>query len=593
MFLFEDYLNKIYRLRMELGNDCDEKPEYKEKVLKEFEAYLVDSEEYYDKLNQFYEYIRGNPVLFLKFIGNIFSLWKKYGEDRLVNREYYRDRNRLFRQTFIGEPNQDIFDNFNTAIRSDLEELEKISQEAFLFYIKGRVYFQYVLEKVKGAAISDIQERIQMVNKLIQELANYEFSDTPEPLKLKKVPFGLFSKKKREMVEKLNEERKGAHKKEEKRIEERNQAIEERRVILKKRFEEVIEQLGEISNNLGFVKTVKQLDKIKGEIDSIASEEIEKLWKKYPKEFILTEGFKQEVVSIYKEKSKNEPDDAEIHNILGTDYLNKNMIEQASEEFKKAIELNVNHLDAYKNLWWVYYDNNLLDQGIQYFEKRIETNPGDVAAHNWLGYSYHHKKLYDKAIKEYHQSIVLNCNFALPYLNRAWAYADKESYDEAIIRFKGILGEVNLKPAFSSVFNQDYCSFGFRVNFRVRDASVHYGLGMAYYGKEKHPGPNDIVSYLKEAAVRDIKESLNIEPNNPEVYFQLANIYKEWADEITKCGSHSLQGWPSLQEIAEENYKEAIKNYESALKCRPNKDLPKEITKRISECIVRKKGIWT
>lgn len=530
MFLFEDYLNKIYGLRRELGNNCDKQPRYKEKVLKEFEAYLVGSEEYYDKLNEFYEYIRENPNLFLKLIDNILSLWEKYGEDRLVNREYYKNRNRLFRQIFINEPNQNIFDNFNIAIRSDLEELEKLSQEMFLSYIKARVPFQHTLEKVKGAAVSDIQERVHMVNKLIRQLSEYKFTETIEPLKLETISlFGVFSKKKKEMAQKLNEERKETYQKEEERIEEKKHAVDQKCVILKKRFEKVLEQLDEIGNNLRPVKTVKDLSKIKEEIESIAPKEIEKLRTRHLKEFILTEGFKPEVVSMYREKSKKEPDNPEIYNILGIDYLNKNMVNRGLEEFKKAIEMNINCLDAYKNIWWAYYDNNLLDEGIEYFKKRIETNPDDAVAHNCLGYSYHHKKIYYKAIEEYDESIRLKPDFDWPHLNLGWAYIDGEYYDDAIKAFKRV---VKLKPG---------------------NGSAHHGLGTAFYRKARYGS-------LKRQAIDELKWSLKIEPNNPQAHLQLARIYEDGGE-----------------------YTQALENYELALEYLPSGDFAKEIREKIQE----------
>jgi Flp pilus assembly protein TadD len=91
---------------------------------------------------------------------------------------------------------------------------------------------------------------------------------------------------------------------------------------------------------------------------------------------------------------------AEKHFKQGFGYQNQGNLEQAIEEYKKAVELDPNHLKAHMNLGAVYMQQTKYDQAIEEFNIVVKLNYYYGTAHYNLGYIYLLKGEKEKAEEE-------------------------------------------------------------------------------------------------------------------------------------------------------------------------------------------------
>jgi tetratricopeptide (TPR) repeat protein len=79
---------------------------------------------------------------------------------------------------------------------------------------------------------------------------------------------------------------------------------------------------------------------------------------------------------------------AEKHFKQGFGYQDQSNLDKAIEEYKKATELNPNHLQAHMNLGTVYIEQKKYDQAIEEFGTVVKLNYYWGKAHYNLGYIY-------------------------------------------------------------------------------------------------------------------------------------------------------------------------------------------------------------
>jgi tetratricopeptide (TPR) repeat protein len=84
----------------------------------------------------------------------------------------------------------------------------------------------------------------------------------------------------------------------------------------------------------------------------------------------------------------NKEKQAEKHFRQGFGYQDQGSLDKAIDEYKKATELNPNHLKAHMNLGAVYIEQKKYEQAIEEFNTVIKLNYYYGKAHYNLGYIY-------------------------------------------------------------------------------------------------------------------------------------------------------------------------------------------------------------
>jgi tetratricopeptide (TPR) repeat protein len=98
------------------------------------------------------------------------------------------------------------------------------------------------------------------------------------------------------------------------------------------------------------------------------------------------------------EFTKDSPD---FYYAQGTIYANKKDYERAEENFKNAIRMDHNYVNAYTSLGDLYYERGRYDDEIETLEKALQISPDDPDINLSLGNGYEDISRYDDAIAAY------------------------------------------------------------------------------------------------------------------------------------------------------------------------------------------------
>jgi S1-C subfamily serine protease len=93
---------------------------------------------------------------------------------------------------------------------------------------------------------------------------------------------------------------------------------------------------------------------------------------------------------------------------LGVMAESKRKWDGAVEYYGKAIAIDPNYSEAYRNLGGAYYEMGQYDQEVANYEKAAALDPGNYETQYWLGTAYEDEGKYAKAIDQYKAVIAVN-----------------------------------------------------------------------------------------------------------------------------------------------------------------------------------------
>jgi serine/threonine protein kinase/Flp pilus assembly protein TadD len=135
---------------------------------------------------------------------------------------------------------------------------------------------------------------------------------------------------------------------------------------------------------------------------------------------------------ILKDIAKKYPREKWVHFELGSYHLDKNMFNQAIEEYLKALDLDPNYGDAMNSLAYTYSDIGNYEKAIEYFKKYASVSPEDANPIDSMGEVYLRMGKLDEAIAKYKEALEVKPDFYITRLNIGYIYALKENYAEAL-----------------------------------------------------------------------------------------------------------------------------------------------------------------
>lgn len=254
-----------------------------------------------------------------------------------------------------------------------------------------------------------------------------------------------------------------------------------------------------------------------------------------------------EVLKVYKKGGVNKSDLSAadlFYKALSEDKADKN--EQAIIDYKKAIAIDPNFVEAYYNLGVLYVENGNLDNAIFYFKKAIDVTPYSWIYYN-LAFAYEKKEDYNAAILYYKKTVEIDPNCAKAYCNLAMAYQGKADYDNQIYYSKKAIA-----------LNPD-------------DALAHYNLGVGYLGK------NDL-----DPAITQFNKSIVLDTNLDGAYNCLGLAYEakgernlallnfKKAIDINPNHATALYKFGLLTGLVNQDYNSAISYFKRAIANKPD-----------------------
>lgn len=110
------------------------------------------------------------------------------------------------------------------------------------------------------------------------------------------------------------------------------------------------------------------------------------------------------------------------NNKLGMVFLRRNLFDEAIAEFKKAIEIDPEFIEAYNNLGYVLLKQKKYQEAIEAFSKGIKKDGNYADLHNNLGYAYFCINRYGEALHELNRAIELNNDYIVAIFNLCSVY---------------------------------------------------------------------------------------------------------------------------------------------------------------------------
>ncbi len=222
----------------------------------------------------------------------------------------------------------------------------------------------------------------------------------------------------------------------------------------------------------------------------------------------------------WKELLATNPDDARLHNNLGTALTRAGRPAEAIPEFEKSLELDPEFLRAYFNLGRALLVAGRSDSAILAFERGLEYDSESADLHYHLGLALASKNRIEEAKIEFERSLQIDPKNANAHFALGVALASKGNGDAAITEYREALrlnpqnelAHVNLGAELKEKGDFDGAIAEYREALRLdpKDEMAHYHLGASL----GHQGDWD-------GEVAEEREVLHLNPQDPEAHREL------------------------------------------------------------------------
>ena len=154
-------------------------------------------------------------------------------------------------------------------------------------------------------------------------------------------------------------------------------------------------------------------------------------------------GYTQSAVTSFNKAKKLSSFDKTLYYEIGCCYCMDKKYDKAIKEFKKALKICPEYVEAKINLALALELNNQFDLAIKNYLKIIEVHPENEAARNALGSLYIKLEMHNKAIKTFRQLLKVNKTYSRAYLGIAIAFDKMNCGNDSMRYYKKYM---ELKP---------------------------------------------------------------------------------------------------------------------------------------------------
>lgn len=150
-------------------------------------------------------------------------------------------------------------------------------------------------------------------------------------------------------------------------------------------------------------------------------------------EIIFNHESQQYNIPVKNERSmKNNTPAAENLVMIGINRIAKGDLDNAIEDFNRAIALNPDLAEAFSNRGIAYRRKGLYDHAIADYSKSLVLNPHNAETYNKRGFSWYQKGSLKQAIDDFNHAIGIDPQYAPAYFNRGVAFHKKGEFDRTI-----------------------------------------------------------------------------------------------------------------------------------------------------------------
>ncbi len=153
----------------------------------------------------------------------------------------------------------------------------------------------------------------------------------------------------------------------------------------------------------------------------------------------------------YKRALGMNPNYLEAHNALGVVYQRLGQLDQAVAQYRLVVELKPDFAPGHSNLGAVLHQQGHVDQAVLHFQEAIRLNPRYSKAHNNLGVLLRGQQKLDEAAIHFQRALEINPQFAEAYYNLGQVRTMQGNHREAIAHYEQA---VRIKPEYAPARRQ-------------------------------------------------------------------------------------------------------------------------------------------
>ncbi len=247
-----------------------------------------------------------------------------------------------------------------------------------------------------------------------------------------------------------------------------------------------------------------------------------------------------DVETLWRDTLVKNPDCWMAYCNLGVALGDKGRLDEAIENYHKALQIDPNNFEAHYNLGNALADQSRFDEAIQNYHKALQSNPNSFQALNNLGNALFHQNRFDEAIENYRKAIQLNPNFSDALNNLGVALAAKGRFDEAIENcrkaiqinpnFSDALDNLGVALAAKGRFDEAIENYhkALQINSNCAETCFHLGMTLAQLGRTRE-------------AVAQYREALRLNPNLAGALNNLAWVLVASPDDELRNGPEAVR----------------------------------------------------
>jgi len=242
-------------------------------------------------------------------------------------------------------------------------------------------------------------------------------------------------------------------------------------------------------------------------------------WMAYNNLGILRAGTsKVEAVALFEQALRLKPDDAEVHNNLGSTLRGVGRLAESTEHLQEALRLDPHYFDAHLNLGLILMSLGR-PEALTHLEEAVRLNPGSAEARNSLGNAFREAGRAEEAMEQYQQALRLSpdsadARYNLGVILQAMGRSEAVAQFEEAVRLRPDFAEArnDLGNALQSAGRFEEAEIQYREALRLKPdlADARYNLGNACQKLGR-----------ASEAVTNYREALRLKPDFAEAHNSL------------------------------------------------------------------------
>lgn len=143
-------------------------------------------------------------------------------------------------------------------------------------------------------------------------------------------------------------------------------------------------------------------------------------------------GATDQAETLYRELIESDPQNADLHHLLGILLGQEGRFEEALKPLHTALAIEPESPSFHNSLGNVEKHLGHIDQAIFHYQEALKSPLASSAVYNNLGTLFHHKEEWDKAKECYRKAIEIRPDYADAHYNLSTLLTRQEKYEEAI-----------------------------------------------------------------------------------------------------------------------------------------------------------------